>query len=71
MTQVFSDLYQVCAALQDLPEGEEKGEKGKYISDLLKVYFDALHNPPLGYIGVGAITYAEDSLVAYQLAKGA
>ena len=65
----YSNLYEVCAALQDLPANEEKGEKGKLIADLLKVYFNALHNPPFAVIGVGAITYAENALVAYQLRK--
>lgn len=39
------------------------------LNALFKVYFDALHNPPLGVIGVGCITYAEDALIAYQLNK--
>jgi len=48
---------------------EVKGPKGDAIGKLIKVYFDALNNPPLGVIGVGAITYAEDALIAYQLKK--
>ena len=49
---------------------EVKGPKGDAIGRLIKVYFDALENPPLGVIGVGAITYAENTLVAYQNLKG-
>ena len=39
------------------------------LNTLFEVYTDALHNPPIGIIGVGAITYAENALVAYQLKK--
>jgi len=37
------------------------------LKDLIGVYFDALDNPPLGVIGVGAITYAEQALIDHQL----
>ena len=33
---------------------------------LAKVYFGALHNPPVGIIGVGAITYAEQQMLIAQ-----
>ena len=36
------------------------------LAALLVVYFDAMHNPPDGVIGVGAITYAEQMLIAAQ-----
>ena len=36
------------------------------LSVLARVYFKALHNPPDGVIGVGAITYAENKLVDFQ-----
>ena len=36
------------------------------LADLVDVYFDAIHNPPEGVIGVGAITYAERQLVLAQ-----
>jgi hypothetical protein len=34
---------------------------------LIWVYWEAYHNPPEGIIGVGAITYAQDALIAAQL----
>ena len=34
--------------------------------DLFHVYNTALNNPPEGVIGVGAITYAEQALAAFQ-----
>ena len=37
------------------------------LKNLIGVYFDALENPPLGVIGVGAVTYAEQALIDYQL----
>lgn len=36
------------------------------LTDLVDVYFDAIHNPPEGVIGVGAITYAERQLLLAQ-----
>ena len=36
------------------------------IAQLIRVYFDALHNPPPSVIGVGAISYAERMLIAEQ-----
>lgn len=44
-------------------------EQMEKLNALFKVYFDAERNPPFGVIGVGAITYAEDALIAYQLKK--
>ena len=32
------------------------------INLLVKIYFDALYNPPEGVIGVGAISYVEQKL---------
>lgn len=40
--------------------------ESKRIAYLIRVYFDALHNPPPSVIGVGAISYAERVLVAAQ-----
>ena len=42
-----------------------KGEKDTLI-DLFDLYFESLHNPPEGVIGVGAITYAEQQLLLAQ-----
>lgn len=41
----------------------------KHLGILVNIYFDALYNPPVGIVGVGAITYAESALVAYQLER--
>ena len=43
-----------------------KGDKA-YVSAMLKTYWEAYHNPPPGIIGVGAVTYAEGALIAFQL----
>lgn len=40
--------------------------ESKRIADLIRVYFEALHNPPPSVIGVGAISYAERVLIAAQ-----
>jgi len=45
----------------------DNAEDTTKLKALFKVYNDALRNPPKGIIGVGAITYAEDALHAYQL----
>lgn len=42
-------------------------ESLKRLGELFKVYWDAKNNPPEYVIGVGAITYAESVLIAYQL----
>lgn len=34
---------------------------------LVRVYNNAVTNPPDGVIGVGAITYAQDTLIDFQL----
>ena len=39
------------------------------LGKLLKVYNDALNNPPQGVIGVGAITYAQGALANAQVEK--
>lgn len=37
------------------------------LGELIRVYQTALHNPPDGVIGVGAITYAQQQLINHQL----
>jgi len=34
---------------------------------LINVYFDAYNNPPDGVVGVGVITYAQETLISAQL----
>lgn len=41
-----------------------------YLRELFKVYNHAKENPPEGIVGVGAITYAEEKLIEFQLSKG-
>lgn len=36
------------------------------LTDLVDLYFERLHNPPMGVVGVGRITYAEQQLVLAQ-----
>lgn len=45
-------------------------ERAKHFERLIQVYWKAYHNPPEGVIGVGAITYAQDALIAAQLNEG-
>lgn len=63
----YTSLKGLTLAVMALSETDV--EALKYLGVLVNVYFDALHNPPLGIIGVGAITYAESVLVAYQLER--
>jgi hypothetical protein len=42
-------------------------ESLRRLGELFRVYYDALHSPPDGVIGVGAITYAEQKLIDYQM----
>lgn len=60
-TTTFSDLVSLAESL-DLNDEAAKN----HWRDMFHVYNTALNNPPLGVIGVGAITYAEQALVAFQ-----
>lgn len=62
---IYTDLNAL--ALAALSVDLENPSELKAMQELLRVYFDALHNPPLGCIGVGAISYAEACLVSYQI----
>jgi hypothetical protein len=64
---IYTDLDSLLVLLGQIDLTDETQAKG--IKALFKVYTDALYNPPLGVIGVGAITYAENALVAFQLRK--
>jgi hypothetical protein len=62
---IYTDLEALATAASQLDP--EDHEQVRLLQRLIKTYFDALHNPPDGVIGVGAITYAEQQLVAAQL----
>ena len=61
---IIRNLDQLCIAISalDLSNNAQIAT----LQNLVKTYFDAMHNPPLGVIGVGAITYAEQVLIAAQ-----
>jgi len=69
LDDISKDLFE---AMRDMPEDGSAGEwlannDGVVrLSILARVYFKALHNPPDGVIGVGAITYAEKKLCDFQ-----
>lgn len=62
---LYTDLESLCIAATQIDSTDEK--QVSRLRELIHVYFEALHNPPQFVIGVGAITYAQDVLVEYQL----
>jgi len=62
---IYTDLEALCEALWQANENDPGWVKE--LGRLTKVYWDAYHNPPEGVIGVGAITYAQEALIAAQL----
>ena len=64
---IYDNLDALLVLLGQIDLADETQAQG--IKTLFEVYTDALYNPPLGVIGVGAITYAENALIAYQLRK--
>lgn len=65
---LYTDLESLAIAASQL--SLEDKESLEALGKLVKVYFTALHNPPEGIIGVGAITYAEQCLIDSQLPEG-
>jgi hypothetical protein len=69
LDDISKDLFE---AMKDMPEDGSAGDwlasdrEMQHLSALARVYFNALHDPPDGVIGVGAITYAENKLVDFQ-----
>ena len=61
---MYKNFDELCAAVFELDTGDIEG--GVKMRRLFSVYFDAMDNPPEGIIGVGAITYAEQMLIAEQ-----
>ena len=64
---IYDNLDALIVLLGQIDLSDETQAQG--IKTLFGVYLDALHNPPIGIIGVGATTYAEDALIAFQLRK--
>jgi hypothetical protein len=62
---LYLDFDSLCQAASQTSLDDT--ESLKRLGELFKVYWDAKNSPPYGIIGVGAITYAESVLVAYQL----
>jgi hypothetical protein len=62
---IYTDLESLCSAMVrcDLHDTDSVA----VFRRLVRVYFDALHNPPQFVIGVGAISYAQEMLVNAQL----
>jgi hypothetical protein len=60
---IYTDLDSLAVAAANTVGQENFARLGK----LVQVYFDALENPPAGIIGVGAIAYAEQALIGYQI----
>lgn len=69
LDDISKDLFE---AMKDMPEDGSAGdwlagnEEMQRLSVLARVYFKALHNPPDGVVGVGAVTYAQNKLVDFQ-----
>lgn len=65
---IYRTIKDVTFAIMDEFDSEPPMHtaRSRYLSWLVRSYHDALHNPPEGVIGVGAITYAEDVLVKLQ-----
>jgi hypothetical protein len=62
---IYTDLESLCIAATQIDPADPA--QIARLGDLMRVYFAAYHNPPKGIIGVGAITYAQDALIAAQL----
>jgi hypothetical protein len=62
---IYTDLDALCATLYQIDTTD--ADQIESFSRLVRVYYDALQNPPYGVIGVGAITYAQAQLVAAQI----
>lgn len=62
---LYTDLPSLLSAAVQLPADDT--ESLRRLGELIRVYQSALHNPPDGVIGVGAITYAEQALINHQL----
>ena len=60
----YKNLKELAAAAMDVDLKDT--EQAQRMAELIRVYFDAEKNPPVGVIGVGAISYAEYQLIKAQ-----
>ena len=66
-TPVYRTLTELVHAWAELcDKNEQASPEGVRVSDLVRTYFEAQNNPPKGIIGVGAISYAEEIILAKQ-----
>ena len=65
----YTSLTDLLDAVLSIPNMNRSDAEVIELGGLIRVYHDALDNPPEGVIGVGAVTYAEQVLIEYQ-AKG-
>ena len=56
----------LCVAIFELDFADLTTDHAKHLAHLFQVYRNAYINAPSGIVGVGLITYAENSLIAYQ-----
>jgi hypothetical protein len=62
---IYADLPTLAIAVHQLDMTDIVN--ARYLSELINVYFNALHSAPSDLVGVGRITWAEDCLVEYQI----
>lgn len=62
---IYCDLDSLALAAANTDQNDKLQLQA--LGRLVAIYFDALHNPPDGVIGVGAISYAEAMLIDRQL----
>jgi len=60
----YKNLKELAEALDQL-DMNDTAKVAEY-RRLINVYFSAYHNPPVGVIGVGVISYAESQLIKAQ-----
>jgi|11_taG_2_1085331.scaffolds.fasta_scaffold33599_1 hypothetical protein len=63
------NYQKLCAAIFELDLDELQSDHAKHLAHLVKVYRDAYINAPLGIVGVGLNTHAENALIEYQTKK--
>jgi hypothetical protein len=68
LVMLISCFSELVAAASDIDVNNQTAKQNW--RDLYSVYNSALNDAPEGVIGVGAITYAESQLVAFQNNKG-
>jgi hypothetical protein len=62
---IYTDIEALAVAVLQIDLSDD--DQVNKLRRLVQIYWDARHNPPEGVIGVGAITYAQDALIAAQL----